>query len=179
MNRNTWILIAGIVLWFNLLMVVANTNIATASNDVFSSKSTGQKQVYSHEDSRAPASKGYLFEFSAEKVCHKKFGLRYCAKVWGSGHFTPDRDSITGRGGYEVILDGQRVGMGTWTAVDLVSGSSEEVTFVARYVKGDIGAILKESTAGSPAKLCLYGKIINIPDAKDAICSKTATVKIS
>ncbi|MGH9923016.1 MAG: hypothetical protein ACRD38_09715, partial [Nitrososphaerales archaeon] len=169
MNRSTWIIIAGIVTSINLLMM---TGTAIASNDVSGSTINELKQVYTHEDNRAPANKGYLFDFSAEKVCHQKFGLRYCAKVWGSGHFTPDRDSITGRGGYEVILDGERVGMGTWTAVDLVSGSASEVTFVARYVKGDIGAILKESSTGNPAKLCLYGKIINIPDPKDSICSK-------
>ena len=140
-------------------------------------KSNELNQVNMHDNS-APADRGYLFNFTADKVCIEKFGLTYCAKVWGSGHFTPDRDSITGRGGYETFVDGVRNRMGTWTAVDLVSGSSEEVTFVARYVKGDIGAILKEGDAGNPAKLCLYGKIINIPDPKDATCSKTATIKI-
>lgn len=175
MNRTTWIIIAGIVAGFNLLMI---TNAAIASNDVFGSKTNELKQVYTHEDVRTPANKGYLFSFTADKVCIEKFGLTYCAKVWGSGHFTPDRDSITGRGGYETFVDGVRIRMGTWTAVDLISGSSSEVTFVARYAKGDIGAILKEGGAGSPAKLCLYGKIINIPNPNDAACSKTATIKI-
>ncbi len=176
MNRNTWMLIAGIVVSLNLLMVAANT--AMASSDMFVPKANELKQVYTHEDLRPARDRGYLFEFSADKVCIQKFGLTYCAKVWGSGHFTPERDSITGRGGYETFVDGNRIRMGTWTAVDLISGSENEVNFVARYVKGDIGAILKESSAGNPAKLCLYGKIINIPDPKDATCSRTAKMKI-
>jgi hypothetical protein len=176
MNRTTLIIIAGIVVSFSLFMVAANT--AIASSDVFGSKTNELKQVFTHEDVRPARERGYLFEFSADKACFEKYGLTYCAKVWGSGHFTPERDSITGRGGYETFVDGVRTRIGTWTAVDLISGSSEEVTFVARYVKGDIGAILKEGSAGNPAKLCLFGKIINIPDPKDAVCSKTATIKI-
>jgi hypothetical protein len=151
---------------------------AVAWGKIVVEKSSESKQGYSQEDNGTTADKGYVFSFTADKVCIKKSAFTYCAKVWGSGYFTPDRDSITGRGDYEIIKDGKRDGKGTWTAVDLISGSDIEVTFVARYVKGDIGAILKEGGTGSPAKLCLYGKIINIPDANDAICSKTATVKI-
>jgi hypothetical protein len=150
---------------------------AVAWGKIIVEKPSESTQAYSREDG-ATADKGYLFSFTADKVCIKKSDSTYCAKVWGSGHFTPDRDSITGRGDYEIIVDGKRDAKGTWTAVDLISGYSEEVTFIARYVKGDIGAILKEGSAGSPAKLCLYGKIINIPDPKDATCSKTAIVKI-
>jgi len=175
MNRTTWIIIAGIVATINLFMI---TNSAIASNEVFSSRTNELKQVSMHEDVRPARERGYLFEFSADKACFEKYGLTYCAKVWGSGHFTPERDSITGRGGYETFVDGVRIRMGTWTAVDLITGSDNEVNFVARYVKGDIGAILKEGSGGNPAKLCLYGKIINIQDAKDAACSKTAKVKI-
>jgi hypothetical protein len=141
-------------------------------------KPAGSKQVYLPEDNGSTANKGYLFSFTAEKVCIEKSGSTHCAKVWGSGYFTADRDSITGRGDYEITMNGNKGGKGTWTAVDLISGSDIDVSFVARYVKGDIGAILKEADAGNPAKLCLFGKIINIPNPEDAVCSKTATVKI-
>lgn len=141
-------------------------------------KPIGSKQVYSDEDKGTTAKKGYLFSFTAEKVCIGKPGLTTCAKVWGSGYFSPDRDSITGRGDYERTVNSNKDAKGTWMAVNLIGGSDNEVTFVARYVRGDIGVILKEESAGNPAKLCLYGKIINIPEVKDAVCSKTATIKI-
>jgi hypothetical protein len=172
MNRNTWILIGVILASTNLVMMNADAAIA---NNVFDSKTNDTKQVDAKLVS-VQGKRGYSFSFFAQKLCAAEGET--CVKVWGSGYFSPDRDSITGRGSYERIDAEKGLVRGTWNAVNLISGSATEVSFVARYVKGDIGAILEAGDATNSAKMCVYGKIVGITSADEAICGTGVTVKI-
>jgi len=173
MNKNKWIVIAGIVAILNLLMMPANT--AIASVDVFGSRTNELKQVNRHVEN-APAKPGHPFSFSAEKICTADG--KYCIRAKGSGYFFPDRPSMTARGDYELFYYG-KYGRGTWTGIQVSYASDTELYFGARTIRGPVGVILEEGDATKPDKVCLWGKVIEIANAQKAICAKHAQVKIN
>jgi len=173
MIKNTWIMIAGIVAGFNLLMVTANT--AIASSDLFGSKANDLKQIDGRERTRV-AGPGHPFSFVAQDVCDEDEIA--CVNVWGSGYFNTDRDQITSRGNFErSTINGAFIG-GFWSALDLISGSDKDVTFKARAGRSTIGIMIDEGDKKNPAQVCVYGELVGIANPDNAICSERVRVSI-
>jgi len=170
MRKNTWVVIAGIVAGFNLLMVTANT--AIAASDLFGSKTNDLKQTDGRERTRVAVT-GNQFSFMAANACDED--TETCFTIWGSGYFNKDRDQITASGNIAKTVDG--VGFATirWLARDLISGSDKEVTFTASTYKGAVNVMISEGDRKSPARVCIDGEFIG---AVGTLCTKDVKVNI-
>lgn len=166
-------MIAGIVAGFNLLMVTANT--AIASSDLLGSKTNDLKQVDGRERVRVAAPQ-HTFSFIAQNVCDEDEII--CVSLWGSGYFNTDRMQITARGGYMKSVDSVTLSSGNWFALGLISGSDKNVTFKARTTTGVVNVMLDEGGKKQPAKVCLYGELVGIASPDNAICTEDVRVSI-
>jgi hypothetical protein len=172
MIKNTWVMVAGIVAGFNLLLVTANT--AIASGDLLGSKES-DLQVDGRERTRVAAPQ-HPFSFVAQNACNEDTDV--CFRVWGSGFFNTDKDQITAAGNFERVSDNVQRIYSRWYAVDLISGSDKDVTFKAGTTRGSLYIIVDEGDRKNPAKVCMYGELIGMSSAEDALCTEDVRVNI-
>ena len=163
-------MIAGIVAGFNLLMVTANT--AIASSDLFGFKENDLKEVDGRERTRVAVT-GNSFSFVAQNICNED--TETCFKVWGSGYFNTDRDQITASGNLEKTIDGVGLASIRWLARDLISGSDKDVSFMVSTSKGVVNIMINEDARKKPAKVCVQGEFIGIASA---LCTEDVRVNI-
>ena len=173
MIKSTWVMIAGIVTGVNLLMLTANT--ALASSDLFDFGANNLKEVDGRERTRV-AGPGHPFSFAAMGICNEDTDT--CFKLWGSGYFNTDRDQITGSGGFEKSLDAVQLLSSRWLAVDLKGGSDTYVAFKASTSRGVMHIVVDEGDKRRPAEVCLYGELIGIVTPDNALCTENVRINI-
>jgi len=173
MIKNIWVVIAAIVAGFNLLMITANT--AIASSDLLGSKTEDLKQVDGRERIRVAVT-GHPFSFVASDICNEDIDT--CFKVWGLGYFNTERDQITASGNLERTVGTVTNAAIRWIARDLISGSDKDVTFIASASKGVVGIMIDEGDRKNTAKVCIYGEFVGITSPDGALCTENVRVSI-
>jgi hypothetical protein len=166
-------MIAGIVAGFNLIMLAANT--AIASSDLFGFGPDNLKQTDGRERTRV-AGPGHPFSFMAMDICNEDTDT--CFKLWGSGYFNTDRDQITASGSFEKSVDAVQLLSSRWLAVDLKGGSDTYVAFKASTSRGVIHIMVDEGDRRRSAEVCMYGELIGIVTPESALCTENVRINI-
>lgn len=173
MIKSGWVMVAAAVAGINLLMVTANT--AIASSGMFGSNADDIKKVDDRSRVRVSAS-GTMFNFVAWNVCDEDRVT--CVNVWGSGWFNTNDVQITAQGSFMMTQNRVLTSVGNWYALDLIEGSDKTVTFKASTSAGVIYIMLDEGDRKHPSNACVYGQLVGTVSEDSAFCKNDVSVTI-
>ena len=149
------------------------------------SDAASQKLVIDGRDrERSEIKPTITFKFFAENICNEDIGKNgLCLNIWGSGGVSGN--VISAHGGFETYRGKQvdlnrveRLSRGLWSAVDMLTITDEQISFKAVTSSKIVFVELTKGELEQSGQVCVYGPLIAIQNAQDAVCVDKALVVI-
>jgi hypothetical protein len=155
------------------------------SSSLVTSDAASQKLVIDDRDrERSEIKPTTTFKFFAENICNEDIGKNgLCLNIWGSGGVSAN--IISAYGGFETYRGKQvdlnrveRLSRGVWSAVDMLTITEEQISFKAVTSTKIVFVELTKAELEKSGQVCLYGPLIAIQNAENAVCVDKALVVI-
>jgi hypothetical protein len=165
--------------------LIAAVFFSLISSLLVTSGAASQKLVIDGRDrERSTIKPTTTFKFFAENICNEDIGKNgLCLNIWGSGGVSAN--VISAHGGFETYRGKQvdlnrveRLSRGVWSAVDMFAVTDKQISFKAVTSTKIVFVELTEGELEKSGQVCIYGPLMAIQDAENAVCVDKALVVI-
>ena len=165
--------------------LIAAVFFSLIGSSLVTSDATSQKLVIDGRDrERSTIKPTTTFKFFAENICNEDIGKNgLCLNIWGSGGV--NANMISAYGGFETYRGKQvdlnrveRLSRGQWSAVDMLTITDEQISFKAVTSSKIVFVELAKGKSEHSGQVCVYGPLIAIQKAEDAVCVDKSLVVI-